>query len=146
VLPVFHKYELKDPAFNDALFPLQIDVCPVITGTGLGLTVKRKASVPEHPPALVTVTVYVFVDVTFIVCVVAPFDHKYEAKPGPASNTELPPAHTAFTPVIDGVGAAINVTKRFAVPVHPAELVTVTVYVPPAETLMESVVAPEFHK
>ena len=146
VLPVFHKYDTYNPASSDALVPLQMDVCPDITGVGLGFTVNTNASVSGQPPALVTVTVYVFVVATDIVCVDAPFDHKYEAKPGPASSTELPPAHTAESPVMDALGDAIKVTNKLAVPVHPAALVTVTVYVPPVETLIEEVVAPEFHE
>ena len=49
-------------------------------------------------------------------------------------------------PVILGVGLAFTITVDAVLPAHPLALVTVTVYVPAVEVVMEDVVAPVFHK
>ena len=47
---------------------------------------------------------------------------------------------------MDGVGLAFTVALADVLPVHPFALVTVNVYVPPVETLMDWVVAPVDHR
>jgi len=89
-------------------------------------------AVPVHPAELVPVTVYVVVALGVTVLLVPvpnPPDQLYVFAPL-AVNSELAPLHTA-----DGLAAAVTVGNGFtvtltvAVPVHPAELVPVTVYV-----------------
>ena len=80
-------------------------------------------------PFFVTVTLYgvVAAGETVIVCVVAPVDQEYEAKPGPASSVALPPAQTEAGPLIVTTGFGFTVTVTAGdVPVHPPPFVTVT--------------------
>ena len=86
---------------------------------------------PVHPAVLVPVTVYVVVPlgVTVMLAVLPPVFQLYVFAPL-AVNTELAPLHIA-----DGLAVAVTVGNEFtvtltaAVPVHPAVLVPVTVYV-----------------
>jgi len=66
-------------------------------------------------------------------CVVAPVDHAYVAKPGPASSVTLPPGQTVDGPVIDTVGGALTVMLFDALPLQPPFVtVTLSVTVPDA--------------
>jgi hypothetical protein len=68
---------------------------------------------------------------TAIVCVVAPVDQLYEAKPAPASRVALPPAQTEAGPVIVTIGFGLTVTATGdAVPLQPLPFVTVTLKLP----------------
>ena len=116
------------------------EVCPLHIAAGLavaltvgnGFTVTLTAAVPEHPAVLVPVTVYVVVELGVTV-LLAPLpkvcDQLYVFAPL-AVNTELAPLHIAAglaDAVTDGNG--FTVTLTVAVPVHPAVVVPVTVYV-----------------
>ncbi len=89
-------------------------------------------AVPVHPSAVVPVTVYVVVlvgDTVLELPVPRLCDQLYVFAPL-AVNTELAPLHIAdglAEAVTDGNG--FTVTLTVAVPVHPAVLVPVTVYV-----------------
>jgi len=76
-------------------------------------------------------------------CVVAPLLQAYDAAEDDVSVTE-PPAQNVVGPpaVIAGAGSGLTVTLAGAdVALQPA-FVTVTVYVPPVETVIDGVVAP----
>lgn len=120
-------------AVSVTLPPWQNVVGPeaVIVGAGgVGLTLTETgADDAEHPLALVTVTSYEPEAVTVIDCVVAPFDHRYEADGGAVSVT-LPPAQNEVRPdaVITGVGGTGFTTTAMGdeVDAHPFVPVTVT--------------------
>lgn len=64
---------------------------------------------------------------TVIVCVVAPVDQEYEAKPAPASSVALPPAQTELGPAIVTAGFGLTVTAiADDVALQPLPFVTVT--------------------
>ena len=56
------------------------------------------------------------------------------------------PLQTINVPMMPGTGLEVMVNACEVLPVHPLELVTVTVYVPAVVGLMVCVVAPVFHK
>ena len=88
-------------------------------------------AVPVHPAVLVPVTEYVVVElgVTVMLAVLPPVFQLYVFAPL-AVSTEVAPLHIAAglaDAVTDGNG--FTVTLTVAVPVHPAVVVPVTVYV-----------------
>jgi hypothetical protein len=99
---------------------------------GNGFTVTVTVAVPVHPAVLVPVTVYVVValSVTVLLAPVPnPPDQLYVLAPL-AVNSELAPEHIAAGLAdADTVGNGFTVNVTVAVPVHPAALVPVTVYV-----------------
>ena len=100
-----------------------------VGGVGLTVTETGADGDEEHPPALVTVTSYDPAADTVIDCVVAPFDHKYEADAGAVSVT-LPPEQNVVGPdgVMTGVGGTgLTVTLCDAEAAQPSEFVAVTV-------------------
>jgi len=119
-------------AVNTELSPLHIaDGLAVAATDGNGFTVTLTDAVPVHPAVLVPVTVYVVVDagLTVVEDVFAPVLHVYVLAPL-AVNVVLCPEHIVAglaDAVTDGNG--FTVTLTVAVPVHPAALVPVTVYV-----------------
>ena len=121
---VDHKYvEQGLPASRVTLPPEQIVVGPVIVGARLEVTSTLAEAVPAQPAADVTVTVYVPVVVTGIVCDDAPVFHKYPEYPPPASSVAVFPAHIDEAPVILGVGRAFTLTVTLAHPVVPQPFV-----------------------
>jgi hypothetical protein len=126
-------YVLAPLAVNTELAPLHIaDGLADAVTVGNGFTVTLNVAVPIHPSALVPVTVYVVValGVTVLLAPVPnPPDQIYVFAPL-AVNTELAPLHIAAGLAdADIVGNGFTVTVTVAVPVHPAVLVPVTVYV-----------------
>jgi hypothetical protein len=102
----------------------------------------------EHPAPLVTVTLYVPAAVMLLMtAVVAPVDHKNEVPPEAVKLAELP-AHIVWLPgAISQLGRLLTVSVLLHELEHPAALVTVTLYVPAAVTLLiAAVVAPVDHK
>ena len=99
---------------------------------GVGLTVIIILAVPEHPSAVVPVTVYVVVpvgDTVLELPLPKLCDQLYVFAPL-AVSTEVAPLHIAAglaDALTDGNG--FTVTLTVAVPVHPAVLVPVTEYV-----------------
>jgi hypothetical protein len=88
-----------------------------------------------HEFAPVTVTVYVPAADTLTAAFVPKlFDHAY-VPPPLAVNVVLCPEHIVKFPDIDAVGNAFATTVALAVVVHEFAPVTVTVYVPAADTL-----------
>jgi hypothetical protein len=126
-------YVLAPLAVNTELAPLHIaDGLADAVTVGNGFTVTLTVAVPVHPAALVPVTVYVVVElgVTVLLAPVPnPPDQLYVLAPL-AVNTEVAPLHIAAG-LADAVtvGNGFTVTLIVAVPVHPAALVPVTVYV-----------------
>ena len=100
-----------------------------------------------HPAALVTVTLYVPAAVRLLIAaVVAPVDHKYVPPPVAVKVAELP-TQIVLLPVISQLGGGLTVNILLQELVHPAALVTVTLYVPAAvRLLIVAVVAPVDHK
>jgi hypothetical protein len=61
-----------------------------------------------------------------IVCVVAPVDHEYDAKPGPASSVTGVPEQVEVGPVMLTVGSGLTLTVCVSLPLH-VPLLTITV-------------------
>ena len=103
----------------------------LMTAIGAGVIVTVWLSVVEQPGALETVTEYVCVafTATTIVCVVAPVDQRYVAKPLPASRVTFVPAHALVGPVMFTTGGATIGTFVLPVLVQLA-----TVMVMPSDT------------
>ena len=80
-----------------------------------------------------------------MVCVVAPFDQRYCANPPVALMLEELPRQKSKSPLtaITGVGLTVNVVVAEAV--HPAALVTVTVYGPDVPVVITEDVCPLDH-
>ena len=131
--PVFQLYVFAPLAVNTDVAPLHIvDELAVAVTVGKEFTVTLTVAVPVHPAVLVPVTVYVVVElgVTVLLAPVPnPPDQLYVFAPLTV-NTDVAPLHIAA-----GIADALTVGNRFtvtltvAVPVHPAVLVPVTVYV-----------------
>jgi hypothetical protein len=143
--PVLHKYVLAPLAVSVEDCPefiVIVDGLAVAVTVGNGFTVTLTAAVPEHPAVLVPVTVYVVVALGVTVLLAPlpnPPDQLYVFAPL-AVNTEVAPLHIAAglaVAVTNGNG--FTVTLTVAVPVHPAVLVPVTVYVvvPVGDTVLE---------
>jgi hypothetical protein len=68
---------------------------------------------------------------TVIVCVSAPFDQLYDAKPAPASRVTVPDPQIDDGPVMLTTGLGLTVTLTGAdVPPQPLAFVTVTLKLP----------------
>ena len=78
VAPVFQAYVPPPLAVSVVLWPTQMTLVPEMLGVGKGFTVTVLVDEAVHPPAPVTVTVYVVVapGLTVIAAVVAPVFHK----------------------------------------------------------------------
>ena len=118
------------------------------TGDGLTLTVAEQELV--HPLALVTVTVYVVVEVglTVIEAVVAPVLHRNDVPPEAISVDEPPTQIEESDTLMLHAGAGFTVTVVEHELVQPLASVTVTVYVvvEVGLTVIEAVVADVLHK
>lgn len=100
-------------------------------------------------PRLVTVTVYAPAVVTVMDWVVSPVDHKLPIGEDEVRTT-LPPIQNVVGPPalivgVGGIGFTVTVVPADGADEQPAT-VTVTVYVPAVETLIDCVVAPVDHK
>jgi ferredoxin-like protein FixX len=130
VAPVDHRYDAKPGPASSVIdgSPAHIEVGPVIVTLIAGETVTVCESVAWQVFASVTVTLNVCVDAgeTMIVCVVAPVDHRYDAKPAPASRVTEPPVHIDVGPVMVTVGSGFTVTVWESTFVQPRLSVTVT--------------------
>jgi len=142
-------YVFAPLAVNTELAPLHIAAGLAVAVTdGNGFTVTLTVAVPVHPAVVVPVTEYVVVElgVTVMLAVLPPVFQLYVFAPL-AVNTEVAPLHIAAglaDALTDGNG--FTVTLTVAVPVHPAVLVPVTVYVVVAlgVTVMLAVLPPVF--
>ena len=56
------------------------------------------------------------------------------------------PSQIALLPDITGTGLAFMVTSCDVLPIHPLASVTVTVYVPPKEGLIDAALVPSLHR
>jgi hypothetical protein len=114
-----------------------------VAGVGFTVTVVP-AEVAEQPP-LVTVTVYVPEVVAEIDCVVAPPGDQTFPEAEDEVSVTLPPEQKVVGPpaVIVGVaGVGFTVTVVVADVAEHVPLLTDTLYVPPAETVIDCVVCP----
>jgi hypothetical protein len=119
--------------------------CVLIVKAATGFEVTTNgAEVAEQPLAFVTVTVYVPAAETVIDCVVAPVDQRLPVAEEEVSVTVLPAQTNELPPLIVGVATAgLAVTANGAeLAEQPEAFVTVTVYVPAVETVIDCVVAP----
>ena len=132
---------------NVAELPTQIVLLPVISQLGGGFTVSVLLQELVQPAALVTVTLYVPAAVRLlIVALVAPVDHLYVLPPVAVKLAELP-TQIVLLPSILQLGGGLTVSVLLQELVHPAPLVTVTLYVPAAvRLLIVADVAPVDHK
>ena len=149
VSPVDQTFPLAVDEVNTTDPPAQNVVEPpaVIVGVaGIGLTVTVvPAEVADVQPADVTATVYVPLAETVIDCVVAPVDQTFPLADEDVKTT-LPPAQNVVEPPalivgVAGTGFTVIVVPADVAEVQPA-VVTATVYVPLAETVIDCVVAP----
>ena len=136
-------YVFAPLAVNTELSPLHIaDGLAVAATDGNGFTVTLTVAVPVHPAVLVPVTVYVVVELGVTVLLAPlpnPPDQLYVFAPF-AVNTDVAPLHIAAGLAVAATdGNGFTVTLTVAVPVHPAVLVPVTVYVvvPVGDTVLE---------
>ena len=127
--------------------PAQIVLLPAISQVGFVITVNVRLQELVQPAALVTVTLYVPAAVRLLItAVVAPVDHKYVPPPVAVKLADVP-AHIVLLPVILQLGGLLTVSVLLQELVHPAPLVTVTLYVPAAvRLLMIALVAPVDHR
>lgn len=149
VAPVDQLYVVAAEAVNVTLPPWQKLVLPeaVMVGVacaGFTVTVRPKDGL-EVQPFTVVVTVYTPLVVTVMACVVSPLDQRFPVVADEVKVT-LPPSQNVKAPVTVTVG---RVGMAFIEVVTDAEtgdvqvpLLTVTVYVPAVETVMDCVVAP----
>jgi hypothetical protein len=99
-----------------------------------------------HPFASVTVTVYVPLLFTVMLCDELLVDHKKPVPPAAVRTAESPWQNAGATGEIDGVGSGLTVTLTGAeTPIHPLASVTVTVKLPLALTLIICVLAELLH-
>jgi hypothetical protein len=145
VAPVDQTLPVNAEDVRVIVLPAQNELGPVIVGvTGSGSEVTTCATeVAEQPFASVTVTLYDPAAETVIDCVIAPVDQRFPVNAEDVSVIVLP-AQNALGPLIVGVaGRGFEVTACAAeVAEQPFASVTVTLYVPPAETVIDCVVAP----
>jgi ACT domain-containing protein len=145
VAPVDQVFPVRAEDVSVIVEPVQNELGPVIVGvTGAGAAVTTLAAdVAVQPLASVTVTVYEPAAETVMDCVVAPVDQRF---PDRAEDVRVivEPAQKEDGPEIVGVtGAGFAVTTLAAdVAVQPLASVTVTVYEPATDTVMDCVVAP----
>jgi len=145
VAPVDQRFPVAEDDVSVIVLPVQKDAGPLIVGVGTaGFAVTAKAAdVALQPLASVTVTVNEPAADTVIDCVVAPVDQTFPVAEEDVSVIVLPVQKDAG-PVMVGVGTAgFAVTAMAAdVALQPLALVTVTVYEPAADTVIDCVVAP----
>jgi hypothetical protein len=145
VAPVDQRFPVADDDVRVIVVPAQKALGPLIVGVGgAGFNVTTKGADVAEPPSVVTVTVYEPAVETTIDCVVAPVDQRFPVTEDDVS-VMLVPAQKELGPLIVGVagGAALDVTaNRAEVAEQPPAFVTVTVYEPPAETVIDCVVSP----
>ena len=145
VAPVDQRLPVAEDDVSVIVAPAQKDAGPLIVGVdGTGLAVTAKAAeVAEQPLASVTVTLYEPVAETMIVCVTAPVDQRFPVNEDDVRVIVLP-AQNAAGPLMIGVaGSGLTVTTNAAeVAAQPLASVTLTVYEPAAETVIDCVVAP----
>jgi hypothetical protein len=145
VSPFDHRLPAGDDDVRVIVLPAQNELGPLMVGTGgTGLAVTTNgADVAEHPFALVTLTVYEPAAETMMDCVVAPVDQRLPVVDDDVRVIALP-IQKELGPLIVGVGGSgFTVTRKGAdVAWQPLALVTVTEYVPAAETVIDCVVAP----
>ena len=125
--------------------PEQIVFTPVIFTLGIGFIISVLVATAVHPFALVPVTTYVPAEDRLILAVVAPVFHIYDDAPA-AVNVVLVPAQISLLPDILTDGNVLTVNVLVAVAEHPPPFVTVIVYKPATETLIQLVLAPVLHK
>ena len=82
-----------------------------MSGAGAGDWLSTKLSVPEHPVALVTVTVYVPGALTVMDWVVSPVDQSYVLKASVTFSTAEAPGQKSAGPLMVGCGAATTVRE-----------------------------------
>jgi len=149
VSPVDQTFPLAEEDVKTTLPPAQkVNGPPAeivgVEGSGFTVTVVP-AEVADVQPPLVTATVYVPDVETVIDCVVAPVDQTFPLADEDV-NTTLPPAQKVNRPPAEIVGVEGNAVTLTVVPAEVADvqppLVTATVYVPDAETVIDCVVAP----
>ena len=145
-LAIVHEYVAPLTALTPALLPLlfaQTAAAVVMTGDGEPASVTVLLALALQLP-FETVTLYVVVTdgESVMVCVVAPFDQRYEAKPGPASRVIGVPAQKVVGPVMLTIGAGLTVTDCGALVALQPFAVTVTLKLPEPTTLIDCVVAP----
>lgn len=143
--PVLHEYVPPPDAASAADVPLQMLLGPAIAATGGAMMAMDREAEAAQPFAPVTVTVYAPATAMMALAVVAPVLHEYDAPPEAVSAVGKPP-HSPLGPAMAAVGAVLSVSDLVFVAGQPAALVTVTAYVPAAETLMTAVVSPVLHR
>jgi hypothetical protein len=124
-------------AVRFTLPPVQYEGLGGFTVTvGKGFTVTVTVAVFVHPAAVVPVTVYVVVTVGFAVTVAPVVElrlvagaHEYVLAPLAVSVVLLPEQMEGAFGLMVIVGKGFTVTVTVAVPVHPDDVVPVTVYV-----------------
>jgi hypothetical protein len=145
VSPVDQRLPVPEDDVRVTVVPAQNDAGPVMVGVaGAGLAVTANAAeVAEQPPALLTVTVYEPAAETTIDCVVSPVDQRLPATDDEVS-VMLLPAQKDDGPVMVGVAGAGFAARAKAAEVaeQPLASVTLTVYEPAAETMIDCVVSP----
>jgi len=119
--------------------PAQIVLRPEISQAGFVITVNVLLQELVQPAALVTVTLYVPAAVRFLITAPVALkppgpDQAYVPPPVAVKLVELP-AHIVLFPVISQLGFGLTVSVLLHELVHPAVLVTVTLYVPAAVRL-----------
>lgn len=126
---------------------ISIGVLEFGADAGSGHTVAVLLTDAVHVATLVTVTVYTVVapGLTEILAVVAPVFHKYPAVPPVAVMVIETPLHADGLFTV-GTGFAAEVATALAVAVHPAALVTVTLYVAATVTELFAVLVPLLHR
>lgn len=117
----------------------------MIDKLGFAFTVKVLTAEPVHPFASVTVTVYAPADDTVIVAVVEALFQVYEMPPL-AVNCVEDPAQIVLVPAIVATGLALTTNAKLLEAVQLLASVTVTVYSPAFDTVIEAVVAALLHK
>jgi len=125
--------------------PAQKDAGPLMVGVGgAGFAVTANdADVAEQPLASVTVTPYEPAADTVIDCVVSPEDQRFPVADDDVRVIVLPAQKDAGPLIVGVAGVGLTVTAKEAeVAEQPLALVTLTVYEPAAETVIDCVVAP----
>lgn len=128
--------------------PAQTDAGAVMVGCALALTATARDPLALQPAAVVTATLYVVsaVGEIVMVCVVAPVDQRYEAKPVPASSTAVLPGHIVAGPLMMTAGGVVMARDVVPEVLHPAvftETLRTTVPEADVENVMAFVPLPE---
>jgi hypothetical protein len=145
VAPVDQRFPVNAEDVSVIVLPAQNALGPLIVGVaGRGFEVTTcAADVAEQPFAFVTVTEYEPAADTVIDWVIAPVDQRLPVNAEDVRVIVLP-AQNELSPLIVGVtgGALAVTTKPAEVAEQPFASVTVTEYVPAADTVIDCVVAP----